>query len=63
MSTIEDCAKIAEQCARGQALEIAGRTLPLGSMMMDPVAAQQATAMAIAAAIRATLTMRNLPDD
>ena len=48
----ERCAKIAEQLSSGQAIEIGGRTLLLGSMTMKPCDAQQATAIAIAAAIR-----------
>ena len=43
---------IAEFLARGQALEINGETMLLGSMQMRPGPAQKATALAIAAAIR-----------
>lgn len=48
----ERCAKVAEFLARGQAVEIGGRTLLLGSMTMNPCDAQQATALTIATVIR-----------
>lgn len=48
----ERCAKIAEQLAKGQALEVGGKTLLLGSMTTGECVAQEATATAIATAIR-----------
>ena len=54
----ERCAKIAEYLAKGQALEIGGKTLLLGSMTTGECAAQEATATAIAAAIRNKETAR-----
>ena len=54
----ERCAKSAEYLAKGQALEIGGKTLLLGSMTTGECAAQEATATAIAAAIRNKETAR-----
>lgn len=51
-NTIRNCAELAEQCAVGAAVEIAGNQHPLGIMAMDPAATQRMTAVAIAAAIR-----------
>lgn len=49
----ERCAKIAEYCARGAAMEFQeSRHLLLGIMQRSPADAQRATAHAIAAAIR-----------
>lgn len=48
----ERCAKVAERLESGQAVEIGGERWLLGSMQSSPVAAQSATALAIATAIR-----------
>jgi hypothetical protein len=48
----EQCALIAESLAKGQAVEIDGKQMLLGSMAFNPCDAQKLTAIAIAAVIR-----------